>query len=414
MSNSQPYSRFSDENYKNWLKITESLHILRDSMQDFIEKETETYHKALQNKLQLSGQHCEQTCKNNKPLCQLCEYWKNEIVTNHNEGGKNVHWENCRPHLWATNKWEVAKAYMPRGHKQHCEFAQFDISAILNFLSVCKHFKPFLSKGENVKKVINVRNVVMHSPDLKMNSEDMNRHLETIFQFADMLKSKVSALSDLREKIKQFNNILDKNFNQTEVDGQHKDLKTVGDFQEVLNREQQALKDRIDYLITHFKGNFDKNENPQDMTTLMEFLHQNKDLLENLGPEVDKLKGMQTKLNQHEKQINNLTNRVGQLEKVKETTKTAGQSSSQITNYSKFIKDNTSWLVKTVKNIDQILDDLSDLHCESIANVRAKPTKQAMMRELLLYMNCESIAKDFFNALLKHEKRPMEELLKGL
>lgn len=53
------------------------------------------------------------------------------------------------------------------------------------------------------------------------------------------------------------------------------------------------------------------------MTTLMEFLHQNKDLLENLGPEVYKLKGMQTKLNQHEKQINNLTNRVDQLEKVK-------------------------------------------------------------------------------------------------
>lgn len=311
-------------------------------------------------------------------------------------------------------KWEVAKAYMPRGHKQHCEFAQFDISAILNFLSACKHFKPFLTKGENVKKVINVRNVVMHSPDLKMNNEDMNRHLETIFQFADMLNSKVSALSVLREKIEQFNNILDKNFNQTEVDGQHKDLKTMVDFQEVLNREQQALKDRIEYLITHFEGNLDKNENSPDMTTLMEFLHQNKDLLENLGPEVYKLKGMQTKLNQHEKQINNLTNRVDQLEKVKETTNTAGQSSSQITNYSKFIKDNRSWLINTVKNIDQILDDLSELHSESVAKVRAKQTKQAMMRELLLYVNCESIAKDLFNALLKHEKHPMEERLKGL
>ncbi len=57
-------------------------------------------------------------------------------------------------------------------------------------------------------------------------------------------------------------------------------------------------------------------EKPQDMKSLLDFLDQNKDLLETLGPEVDKLKEMQAKVDQHEEQINHLTGRVYHLEKV--------------------------------------------------------------------------------------------------
>ncbi|XP_026127193.1 uncharacterized protein LOC113108346 isoform X2 [Carassius auratus] len=81
-----------------------------------------------------------------------------------------------------------------------------------------------------------------------------------------------------------------------------------------------------------------------------------------------------------------------------------------IQDYEKFLKENTSLLVQRVKNIDPVIDDL-DLHVESVANVRAKPTDQNKMRELLTYVNCESIAKDLFNALCKHEKHLMNELL---
>ncbi len=52
------------------------------------------------------------------------------------------------------------------------------------------------------------------------------------------------------------------------------------------------------------------------MKSLLDFLDQNKDLLETLGPEVDKLKEMQAKVDQHEEQITHLTGRVNQLEKV--------------------------------------------------------------------------------------------------
>lgn len=51
------------------------------------------------------------------------------------------------------------------------------------------------------------------------------------------------------------------------------------------------------------------------MKSLLDFLDQNKDLLVNLGPEVDKLKEMQSKVDQHDEQIHNLADRVENLEK---------------------------------------------------------------------------------------------------
>lgn len=43
------------------------------------------------------------------------------------------------------------------------------------------------------------------------------------------------------------------------------------------------------------------------------FLDQNKDLLENLGPQVSQLNEIQEKVNQHDQDINTLYNRVDQL-----------------------------------------------------------------------------------------------------
>ncbi|XP_026058613.1 uncharacterized protein LOC113043438 [Carassius auratus] len=319
MSSTQSYTRFSDENYKNWLKTTESLYILRSRIRGFIEKETETYHNSLRNKPQLNRQTCPRKCdRANKHLCRLCEYWKKEISANHNGNDNRMYWDNCQPHLWPTDKWEVAKAHMPRGQTKHRKFDQFDISALLNLINFCKHFKNI--PGQRVRDVITVRNNVMHSPDFKVSNEDMKKHHKTLLQLAKELEPHVPEMRDVEKEITRFYNILDKNFNQgpCEVDGQQEDLQTVKDRQNVLDREQQAMKDRIEDFISRLEGNRDENANekPQDMKSLLDFLDQNKDLLENLGPEVDKLKEMQEKVDQHEEQISQLTGRVDTLEKV--------------------------------------------------------------------------------------------------
>ncbi|KAI2648289.1 hypothetical protein H4Q32_018347 [Labeo rohita] len=319
MSSTQSYNRFTDEKYKNWLKTTESLYILRSRIQNFIEKETETYHNSLRNNPKLSRQPCESRCKYaNKNLCQLCEHWKIEIIANHNGQGNSMHWLNCNPHLWPTNKWEVAKAHMPRGQTKHHNFEQFDIAAILNLMSFCKHFINKNIPGQFVRNVINVRNSVMHSPDFKVSSDDMKKHHETLLQLAEKLVPHVPEMKDLEKEITQFYNILDKNFNKSlcEVDGQQQDLQAIKDLQKVLDREQQAMKDRIEDIVSRFEGYQEENvkEKPQDMKSLLDFLDQNKDLMETLGPEVNKLKEMQERV---EEKINKLTGRVDQLEKVK-------------------------------------------------------------------------------------------------
>ncbi|CAM4734856.1 unnamed protein product [Leuciscus chuanchicus] len=314
MSSTQSYTRFGDEKYKNWLKTTESLSLLRKGIKDFIEKETETYHNSLRNKPELNGQTCnKKTCDVKKSLCELCKCWKKEIEANYNGGKNSIHWENCRPHLWSAEKWEVAKAYMPRGHHKHDQFSQFDVSAILNLISSCKHFKNI--PGNCVRNVINVRNNAMHSPDLKMSNEDMISHHKTVLLLAKKLEPLIPQLKGLEKEITKFNIILDRNFNAApcEVDGQQVDLQTI----EVLDREQQALKDRIEDFISRFEGNQEENveEKPQDMKGLLDFLDQNEDLLKDLGPQVHKLKEMQAKVDQHEKQIHNLADRVENLEK---------------------------------------------------------------------------------------------------
>lgn len=43
----------------------------------------------------------------------------------------------------------------------------------------------------------------MHSPDLKISKEDMNRHHNTVLQLAKFLEPKIPKLKDLEKKITQ-------------------------------------------------------------------------------------------------------------------------------------------------------------------------------------------------------------------
>ncbi|XP_051548128.1 uncharacterized protein LOC127437325 [Myxocyprinus asiaticus] len=161
----------------------------------------------------------------------------------------------------------------------------------------------------------------MHSPDMKISNEDMTSHFHKVLEFAKDLEPYAPELKDLGEEITQFNNILDKNFSHTtqnEVDGKLEDIRSMKEIQKVLDREQEAMKEKIEDILLRFEGNQEEatKEEPQGMNNLLDFLDQNKDLLENLGPQVTKLKEMQDKVDQHDQQITNLTVRVDQLEEV--------------------------------------------------------------------------------------------------
>uniref|UniRef100_W5L863 Uncharacterized LOC103024880 n=1 Tax=Astyanax mexicanus TaxID=7994 RepID=W5L863_ASTMX len=264
-------ARFRDEKYKNWLKAAESLYILRNSIRDFVENETETLHKTLRKKL--NSDICNEQCDYKRcqsPLCDTCKRWKSEILETHTGKGKGVYWINCRPYLWPKEKWEVAKVYMPRGHTDHCSFEQFDISAILNFMGSCTHFEPFV-QSKDLNKVTNMRNIVMHSPEFRLDEEKMKNVVENVLSLATLLNSHVPG--DL--------------------------YKTVLEAIEKVNMGILAVQ--------------------EELQGMRNFLEQNKDLLENLKPQVERLNEIQEKVDEHEVKIVHLSGRVDDLEKATTT-----------------------------------------------------------------------------------------------
>ncbi|XP_053333306.1 uncharacterized protein si:ch211-91p5.3 [Clarias gariepinus] len=306
------YKRFSDADYRNWLQAAESLYILRSLIRDFVENETEKYHKSLQEKLK--DDVCQHNCslhkwrKPNKfPICNNCEKWKDEILNNHNHKGIDIPWSNCQSYRWPTDKWEVAKVYMLRGIKNHHSFDQLDISSILNFMNHCKHFKGF-ANGQQLTKVINVRNSVMHSPDFRFSKKELDDSIKNVLELAKSLENCVPDLKTISKNIQQFKNILKKCSEQGSQNIEDSKEETL----KLLDREQQAMKEKIEYLAQRCEEDQDA-ELKNELQGMKDFLDQNKDLLENLRPQVNRLNEIQEKVEKHEEDINKLANIVDRL-----------------------------------------------------------------------------------------------------
>ncbi|KAF5901393.1 uncharacterized protein DAT39_008886, partial [Clarias magur] len=244
------------------------------------------------------------------PICDKCEKWKDEILKNHNHKLIDIPWGNCQSCLWPTDKWEVAKVYMLRGIKNHHSFDQLDISSILNFMHHCKHFKG-ITQDQHLTKVINVRNTVMHSPDFRFSEKEMTDGIKNVLDLAKSLENRVPGLKTISTKIQQFNNILKKcsgRMSQSTADSKEENLK-------LLDREQQALKEKIESLAQRYEEDQDA-ELKGELQGMKDFLDQNKDLLENLRPQVNRLNEIQEKVDKHEEDINQLADRVDRLEDV--------------------------------------------------------------------------------------------------
>ncbi|XP_030625513.1 uncharacterized protein CXorf38 homolog [Chanos chanos] len=200
-----------DDNDQNWLKVAQSLRILRRRLRPFVENETEIYHNSLRTKIRntSSGTTCQTKCNIKKwnpipkklPLmCVACVPWRDEILANHSAKEGPIHWNNCTPHLWPSKKWEVAKAYMPRGLKRKCNFDDFDISALLNLMTCCKYFRRFIQEHK-LNQVIEVRNSVMHCPDMTFSKEEKEGHLDKIRDLGQALAQHAPDLMKLSEEI---------------------------------------------------------------------------------------------------------------------------------------------------------------------------------------------------------------------
>ncbi|XP_023646249.2 uncharacterized protein [Paramormyrops kingsleyae] len=97
--------------------------------------------------------------------------------------------------------------------------------------------------------------------------------------------------------------------------------------------------------------------------------------------------------------------------------KSAEEWAASIPNKWEFLKAHISKLVKNVKNVDRIVDELIEtglLHSEMASNIRAQPTAEKKMREIIFGVGSEKMANVVVLALYRCQGDVMEELLPPL
>ncbi|KAF7653666.1 hypothetical protein LDENG_00079960 [Lucifuga dentata] len=202
------------EKHKNWLRAIYGLKCLKKYVDVFVDQEAEKFHSVLKEAVQLDllcSKSCSFAKKNGKnqtpkPLCEeVCAVWKEKILANHGNLGGKVYLHNSNPPLWAINKWEVVKVFMPDGQKSKNKLCHFDIVALLVFINHCKHFEEYRLKG-CCEKIVNVRNEIMHSPNYELEQEELHEYLGRIKVLGKKLEEKVPEFKELSKDIEGIQN----------------------------------------------------------------------------------------------------------------------------------------------------------------------------------------------------------------
>ncbi|XP_067461247.1 uncharacterized protein CXorf38 homolog [Thunnus thynnus] len=179
----------------NWFKCVCILRCFHKRLEPFIEEEITVFHQLMSE--QCGCVPCANNCDfsnwnptHNQPIplfdCEVCTAWRDAILTHHSNQNGKVMWTNSKPHLWSQDEWQVAKVYMPNGHKNHNSPGDFDIAALLCLMNQCKHFKKF-KLGGLCEEVSFVRNRVMHSPNYQLKKKDLDNYMTRIRKLCKVL-----------------------------------------------------------------------------------------------------------------------------------------------------------------------------------------------------------------------------------
>ncbi|KAM9454850.1 uncharacterized protein CXorf38 homolog isoform 1-T1 [Clarias gariepinus] len=178
------FARLNEAGYKNWLKAGYCLLKVKDGLCGYTDSEMRYFHNTLikSNSGLQRGQRCRNDCRPRgnqfEYACPLCNEWRREILRHHTKPGGVINWGNCRPCLWPTEHWELAKAYMPRGLANLSRADQCDAAALLNLLNFCDHFS-FINQ-RIITEVIRSRNELMHSCEMQVSNEWMARFQKSL------------------------------------------------------------------------------------------------------------------------------------------------------------------------------------------------------------------------------------------
>ncbi|KAK5859681.1 hypothetical protein PBY51_021215 [Eleginops maclovinus] len=296
-------ARLNDKGYKNWLKASRCLFILKDGLHPFINRQMKAFHGDLLNKKAQLRTPCETaSCKPKgnelSSACKNCSEWQTVILSHHRQPKATVNWDNCLPPNWRTDHWELAKAYMPRGQGKVKGADQCDASALLNLINYCDCFQSVDSKC--VREVIRYRNELMHSCELHVKDEWM-RHFQNALKKLMQQFSNVPQMAAVVQQIKEMLSVdlsicvsgLD-SIDSDAMGGLECDSVSQGEPSADLISQWEAelLQERLQELL-HAADH--DTQGTEQLKSLSSFLQANKDLGERFSAELQAIDSLQAR-----------------------------------------------------------------------------------------------------------------------
>ncbi|KAL3890547.1 hypothetical protein ACJMK2_002829, partial [Sinanodonta woodiana] len=231
-------NRFSDGEYRNWVKCGVSLMILKEGLHEYIDKGVKKLHENIKRKVSgnfggsgvlISCRTCSsREIKRNSALSpnhsgwnincpkNICNVWLKEILAFHNEPeSRTINWSNSDITMWSADPYEIAKIFMPKGQDKKRNLPEeLDVSAILSVLKHCSFFKSSISHFQILTDLIDIRNTLCHSGDLKVSDAQRNAWIDKMLQLVGDLNIQGTTYSDL-SKVKSVD--IDTEFRKREI-----------------------------------------------------------------------------------------------------------------------------------------------------------------------------------------------------
>ncbi|KAH3786716.1 hypothetical protein DPMN_164825 [Dreissena polymorpha] len=206
---------FTEPERTNWLKAWLAIDISKSGLEQFVENEAQTLHgniynavwASVQAQVSCTGCHIANLLKcPSQGICNkrgayglrtsmhhtalkqpqpcpanVCNKVIDEIEKQHRFF--NPSWKNIKANYWASNPWEIAKAYLPPdGYTENISVRDTDFNGIISFIINCKHFDNKFSfpiaPGKThpsciLSKARELGRTVRHSSSCKVTDKDL-------------------------------------------------------------------------------------------------------------------------------------------------------------------------------------------------------------------------------------------------
>ncbi|KAM9173048.1 uncharacterized protein CXorf38 homolog isoform 1-T1 [Pangshura tecta] len=291
-------ARLNCAEYKNWVKAGHCLLLLRDALQRFAGEQLRAFHRQLLARLAPAGRLCRSRClprgRQFQSSCSLCTEWKKEILNHHTNRNGDVHWGNCKPWLWPSNSWELAKAYMPRGQMDISGPDKCDAAALLNLFNFCDHFSGIDQK--KVREVIKCRNELMHSSEMKVSSlwlEEFGKKIQNLLKELQNVPEVMTASTRI-EKLLSSDWAVYIPGEEDQPDGLEGETEVCISGSQISEIEMELIKERLKeiYLLVEEQEMLSE-ENLNRIQMTKNFLKDSGDLQISLQADMQRLEGLE-------------------------------------------------------------------------------------------------------------------------